>query len=100
MGNELSTEERMMRLETKLEHIEAFLIRLETKLDARDHDTVRMDVLDEKLKLRDEKIAGLQNALNNIRDEKQSNKAVLPNWLQSGLGLLALVVSVLAIIYK
>lgn len=100
MGSELSTEERLTRLETKLENIENFLIRLEAKMDAREQHYVTREVMDEKLKRLEDKCETLQKALNQISLDKQTNKTIFPSWISNVVGLGALIVAVLTIVYK
>lgn len=100
MGNELSTEERLTRLETKLENIENFLFRLEAKMDAREQHYVTREVMDEKLKRLEDKCEILQKALNQISLDKQTNKTIFPSWIGNVIGLGGVIVAIIAILYN
>jgi hypothetical protein len=111
MGNELNEGERLVKVETQLENVLKEMTtlsnsfsRLEAKLDKRENSFVTKDVLDEKLKLRDEKIEGIQKAIVEMRVEKQNekttNKQIFPNWIQAVFAIAAFGVSIFAIIYK
>ncbi|MEC0210258.1 hypothetical protein P4H70_15070 [Paenibacillus ehimensis] len=107
MSNDFTDGERLIKLETKFELLTQTLTeaitRLEKKLDEREENYVVKAVLEEKLKLRDEKIAGLQSGLNslrqNIEDDKNTNKNVLPVWLGIIPSIAAVIVAIIAL-YK
>ncbi|OPH47636.1 hypothetical protein BC351_10630 [Paenibacillus ferrarius] len=106
MGNELTESERLAIVETQLKNVlegmaslTKSFTRLEEKLDRREENFVTTVLLDEKFRLRDDKIDGLQKAIVDIRSEKQSNKNNLPVWLSILPSLAAVVVAIIAI-YK
>ncbi|TVY09993.1 hypothetical protein [Paenibacillus cremeus] len=101
-NNEMSNiEERLTRLETKFELVfQTFtdaINRLETKLDKRDDTFVTKDYFNGEMRLRDEKINGLQTALDQVRQEKKETKSAWPIWLQTIGTLGAMFVAIMAL---
>lgn len=103
--------ERIIKLETnsgkieiKLEYIGQLIEKLDAKLDNKIEKLyeqfVTKTVLEEKLKVIQKDVDGIQSGLNQMRLEKQTAKAGIPNWLQALFSLAAVVVAVLAIVYK
>ncbi|NRD80263.1 hypothetical protein HPT25_23355 [Bacillus sp. BRMEA1] len=89
MANEMTEAERMTRHETKLETIEMVLMRLEAKVDTWQANFVSKELLDEKLRSRDEKIERLE-------EEKSTNKHTLPLWAAVVLSGVAILISLWA----
>lgn len=81
MGNELTGAERMTRFETQLEN----LVVVVTRMDTWQVNFVSKELLDEKLRARDEKIERLEN-------EKTSHKNNLPLWIAAAV--ISLIVSI------
>lgn len=69
-------------------------------MDAREQHYVTREVMDEKLKRLEDKCEILQKGLNQISLDKQTNKTIFPSWISNIVGLGALIVAVLAIVYK
>lgn len=61
MINELTESERMTKLETQLENLVAVVTRMDAKMDAWQANFVSKELLDEKLRARDERITRLEN---------------------------------------
>lgn len=93
MGNDISDAERLAKLETKLGTIEVVLARLEAKLDKKEDGYMTKDVLDEKLKLRDEKIEGLANRIHDLLEGQKTNKQLMPAWVQTVIAAAAVLVA-------
>lgn len=86
MGNELSDAERMTKFETQLENLVVVVTRMDAKMDAWQANFVSKELLEEKLKSRDEKIERLE-------EEKSTNKHTLPLWAAVILSAIAVLVS-------
>ncbi|MNK77586.1 hypothetical protein D3C87_971920 [compost metagenome] len=102
MNGNNNEEARLIILETKFEMLTENLTnaisRLEKKLDQREESYVTKEVLDEKLKQRDEKIVGLQNAIIDLRESKKETRSLLPNWAGVILTLGSLIIALIAFI--
>jgi hypothetical protein len=107
MGNELNEGERLVKVETQLENVLKEMVtlskaftRLEEKLDKREESFVTKEVLDEKLRLRDVAIEGIQKGLNEVRANEQAKentkKQILPTWAGNLLNLGAVLIALLA----
>jgi dynactin complex subunit len=95
MGNELSdTEQRLIVLETKLEllteNVTNAILRLEKKLDEYSRNYVTRDVLEEKLK-------SMGKEIETLKEEKKTNKQLVPAWGQTIMAVAAVVVAVVAL---
>jgi exonuclease VII small subunit len=78
--------ERLTRLETRLETIEEAIMKLDMKLDAWQSHFVSKEMLEDKLRLRDERLDRLER-------EKATHKNVLPMWVAVGISLVSVVLS-------
>lgn len=70
---EYTDPERLTKLETEMESMKTVLLRVEAKMDAWQQNFVSKEVLNDKLKLRDDRIERLEQ-------EKTSYKNNLPFW--------------------
>lgn len=88
MGNEYSEaeRERIVVHGAKLETIEMVLMRLEAKVDAWQANFVSKEMLEEKLKARDERI-------NRIENEKVTHKNNMPAWVAAAVAIVSLIIS-------
>jgi hypothetical protein len=87
MANELTEAERMTKYETQLENLVVVVTRMDAKMDAWQANFVSKELLDEKLRSRDEKIERLEQ-------EKTSHKNTLPLWAAAVISAIALIFSV------
>ncbi|MEC0265126.1 hypothetical protein [Paenibacillus anseongense] len=91
---ELTTEERIMRLETRLETelvtIKELIYDLKKIVMMREETYVTKDILESKLEIRDREIASL-------KADKQSNKNNLPVWLGLLPAIAAVFVAIVAL---
>jgi len=85
--NELTESERMTKLETQLENLVAVVTRMDAKMDAWQANFVSKELLDEKLRARDERITRLEN-------EKTSHKNSLPLWAAAIIAAISLIISI------
>lgn len=94
VGNELTIEERIMRLETRVETelvaIKEAIYDLKKIVMLREETYVTKDVLESKLEIRDREIASL-------KADKQSNKNNLPIWLGLMPSFAAVIVAMVAL---
>jgi predicted RNase H-like nuclease (RuvC/YqgF family) len=104
MGNEMSEGERLVKVETKFEMLTETLtnaiIRLEKKLDEREQNYVTKDLFNGELKLRDREIEDIKNELKDNKDDKKTNKQIFPAWISNLIAFFAIVVAIIAIVYK
>ncbi len=108
MGNEQSnlndTERRLTVLETKFEMLAETLtnaiLRLEKKLDELSQNYITKESLESKLEIRDREISALKREVEVIKEDKKTNKQLFPAWGQTILALVAVFVSVYAILNK
>lgn len=84
---ELTDAERMTKFETQLENLVVVVTRMDAKMDAWQANFVSKELLEEKLKSRDEKIERLEQ-------EKNSYKNNLPFWASVVLAAIAILISV------
>lgn len=87
MGNEYTDTERMTKLETQLENVVMVVTRMDAKMDTWQASFVSKELLEEKLKSRDEKLKQLE-------DSKSSYKNTLPLWVGAGFAALSLIISI------
>lgn len=87
MANELTEGERLAKFETRLETIETVMLRMETKMDTWQANFVSKELLDEKLKARDERIGRLEQ-------EKTSYKNNLPFWVTAVLAGISILIAI------
>lgn len=87
MANELTDAERMTKFETQLENLVVVVTRMEAKMDTWQQNFVSKELLEEKLKSRDEKIERLEEA-------KSTNKHTLPLWVAAVIAGVSLVISI------
>ena len=87
------------------------LTKIDAKFDKMYADFVTKDVLEEKLKVHQMEIFNLKKQVNELQDDlddykeqqredKKNQKQALPAWVGNLVGLGALIVAVLAIVYK
>ncbi|UJF36619.1 hypothetical protein [Paenibacillus hexagrammi] len=97
MGNEAerlaALEAQINSFDSQLHEIKNALLRMDTKLDAWQSTYVPRAEISEMLRSRDEKIIALQQDIADIHDEKQANKQLLPNWVQVGIAIAAVAIS-------
>jgi hypothetical protein len=84
---ELTDAERMTKFETQLENLVVVVTRMDAKMDAWQANFVSKELLEEKLRSRDEKIERLEQ-------EKSSYKNNLPFWVSAALAAIALIISI------
>lgn len=94
MGN--SEIERLTKLETQIESLLQLVIRLEAKLDARESNFVSKEILNEKLRLQENRIDNLQNEIKKVQNEKQASKQILPQWVATVASYGALILALYA----
>jgi predicted RNase H-like nuclease (RuvC/YqgF family) len=87
MANELSEAERMTKFETQLENLLVVVSRMDAKMDTWQANFVSKELLEEKLKARDERI-------NRLESEKASHKNVLPLWAAAIVAAISLIISI------
>lgn len=107
MANDMSEAERMTKFETQLENLVTVVTRMDAKMDAWQANFVSKELLDEKLKARDNENVRLNNEIQKlekdkadkddierIEKEKASYKSNLPFWAAVGLSALAIIISI------
>lgn len=93
MANELTEAERMTKFETQLENLMVLVTKVDTKMDAWQANFVSKELLEEKLKSRDEKIENLSKKFGDLNTEKYSNKNNMPLWIAAIIAGIALIIS-------
>lgn len=84
---ETTQNERLTKLETELESMKVVLLRMETKMDAWQSNFVSKELLDEKLKSRDDRMT-------RIELEKTSFKNNLPFWVAAVLAAISTIITI------
>lgn len=87
MPVETTQSERLTKLETELESMKVVLLRMETKMDAWQSNFVSKELLDEKLKSRDDRMT-------RIELEKTSFKNNLPFWVAAVLAAISTIITI------
>lgn len=88
MGTEhTDQQERMAKFEAQMENVIVVVTRMDTKIDTWQANFVSKELLEEKLRSRDEKIGRLEA-------EENSNKKMLPVWIGTLISAVALIVSI------
>jgi hypothetical protein len=87
MGTEYTDQERMAKFETQVENLVVVVTRMDAKMDAWQANFVSKELLEEKLKSRDEKILRLENT-------ETTKTSMLPVWIGNIISALALIVSI------
>lgn len=87
MPVETTQSERLTKLETELESMKVVLLRMETKMDAWQMNFVTKELLDEKLRSRDDRMT-------RIEAEKTSFKNNLPFWVTAVLAALSTIIAI------
>lgn len=100
VGNEQENSERIVRLETKFEGLEAVLNRIEHKLDAREEKYITRDALNEILKSRDDKDIALQKQITEIKTEKKETRRMLPDIIMACSAIISLGLTLYLIFHK
>lgn len=94
MGNEheinSSNTERIVRLETLVESQTSFLTRIESKLDLLSEKYITKELFNEIT-------GGIQKQINDIKEEKKSNRQIFPAWISN---IIAIGAIIFAVIYK
>jgi len=87
MGTEYTDQERMAKFETQVENLVVVVTRMDAKMDAWQANFVSKELLEEKLKSRDEKILRLENT-------ETTKTSTLPIWIGTFISAIALIVSI------
>jgi exonuclease VII small subunit len=93
MANEMTDAERMTKYETQMENLITVVTRMDTKIDAWQANFVSKELLEEKLKSRDEKIENLNKKFGDLNTEKTTSKNNLPLWAAAIIAAVALIIS-------
>lgn len=93
--------ERIAKLETKLEielsAIKEVLLDLKNMFISREENYVSKSVFEAELKLRDRELENTNKRIDQIEADKQSNKQLLPNWIQAFLAVGGVITAIIAL---
>lgn len=100
MGMEAKDYERMATMEEQIKQLVGAVNNLTQKLDSWQGNYVPRQELGEMFRSRDKDIQELRMELRTVRQEKNNNKLVIVAWAGVVVSVLAVAVSVVAIITK
>jgi len=87
--------ERLAKMEAQVEQMSAVVIRMEAKLDTWATNFLTRNEAAEMFRSRDQDIQETRQELKELKNEKQSDKALWPAWIGAAVAVIALVVSVM-----